>query len=190
MKISSVEKRDKMISNEKLITKLKAKELKALEYLIDNYSNFVFKVSYSVLNNLESSEECTNDVMLKVWDNINSFKGDITQFPKWLVVITKRQAIDMLRKEKKHKNNIVLEDKIMYYSKGVEEEVQEKISVENINKKVQALDRNSREVILRKSFKGETVNDISKELGISVSAVSNRLLRARKKLRLILGGRR
>jgi len=179
-----------MISNENLIKKLKARDLKSLEYLIDNYSNFVFKVSYSVLNNLESSEECTNDVMLKVWDNINSFKGDITQFPKWLVVITKRQGIDMLRKEKKHKNNIVLEDKIMYFTKGVEEEVQEKISVENINEKVQALDKNSREVIIRKSFKGETVNDISRDLGISISAVSNRLLRARQRLNIILGGKR
>jgi len=178
-----------MICNEDLINKLKTKDLKALEYLIDNYSNFVFKVSYSVLNNLESSEECTNDVMLKVWDNINSFKGDINQFPKWLVVITKRQGIDILRKEKKHKNNIVLEDKIIYYTKGAEEEVHEKISVENINEKVMTLDKNSREVILRKSFKGETVKDISRELGISASAVSNRLLRARKKLNLILGGK-
>lgn len=178
-----------MISNENLIKKLKAKDLKALEYLIDKYSNFVFKVSYSVLNNLESSEECTNDVMLKVWDNMNSFKGDITQFPKWLVVITKRQAIDMLRKEKKHKNNIVLEDKIMYYTKGVEEVVQEKMAVESINEKIDSLDENSREVIIRKVFKGEKVNEISKELEISESAVSNRLLRARKKLNLILGGK-
>lgn len=179
-----------MISSENLIKKLKGKDLKALEYLIDNYSNFVLKVSYSVLNNLESSEECTNDVMLKVWDNIKFFKGDVEQFPKWLVVITKRYAIDMLRKHKKHSNNIVLEDKIMYYTKGVEEEFEDNIAVENIHEKVQALDKDSREVILRKSFKGETVNDISKELGISVSAVSNRLLRARKKLNLILGGRR
>lgn len=178
-----------MISNENLIKKLGTKDLKALEHLIDNYSNFVFKVSYSVLNNLESSEECTSDVMLKVWDNINSFKGDITQFPKWLVVITKRQAIDMLRKSKKHSNNIGLEDKIMYYTKGVEEVVQEKMSVENINEKIDSLDKNSREVIVRKAFNGETVKHISKELEISESAVSNRLLRARKKLNLILGGK-
>lgn len=123
-----------MVNKDNFIIRLRKKDLIALDYLVDNYSQLVLKVSYSVLNNLDLSEECTNDVMLRAWDNIKSFKGDINMFPKWLVVITKRHAIDIIRKEKKHSKNVCLDD------------------------------------------------EISKELGISETAVSNRLSRGKKKL--------
>lgn len=66
-----------MINDKKFIYGLKCRDLKALDYLVDNYSDFILKVSYSVLNNRELSEECVNDVLLKIWDNIASFK-DVT----------------------------------------------------------------------------------------------------------------
>ena len=54
-----------MVNKDNFILKLKKKDLIALDYLVDNYSYLVLKVSYSVLNNLDLSEECTNDVMLR-----------------------------------------------------------------------------------------------------------------------------
>ncbi|MBB6624045.1 sigma-70 family RNA polymerase sigma factor [Clostridium gasigenes] len=171
-----------MVNKDNFIIRLRKKDLIALDYLVDNYSQLVLKVSYSVLNNLDLSEECTNDVMLRAWDNIKSFKGDINMFPKWLVVITKRHAIDIIRKEKKHSKNVCLDDEISINIRDVADEVEDIIAMDVIHSEINNLDNKSKDVIVRRIFKNQKVNEISKELGISETAVSNRLSRGKKKL--------
>lgn len=178
-----------MVNKDNFIEKLKKKDLMALDYLVDNYSDLVLKVSYSVLNNLHNSEECTNDVMLKAWDNVKSFKGDINMFPKWLVVVTKRHAIDLIRKEKRHSKNVCLDDEIKINTRDVADEVQEKLAIEGIQFEISKLDDKSKDVINRRVFKNQKVIEISKDLGISETAVSNRLIRGKKKLICALEGR-
>ncbi|NKF07592.1 sigma-70 family RNA polymerase sigma factor [Clostridium gasigenes] len=171
-----------MVNKDNFIIRLRKRDLIALDYLVDNYSQLVLKVSYSVLNNLDLSEECTNDVVLRAWDNIKSFKGDINMFPKWLVVITKRHAIDIIRKEKKHSKNVYLDDEISINTRDVADEVEDSIAMDVIHSEINNLDNKSKDVIVRRIFKDQKVNEISKELGISETAVSNRLSRGKKKL--------
>lgn len=83
-----------------LIKQLKKKNPKALDYIFNKYGNLIFKVSYSILNNRTLSEECVNDVLLKIWNNIDSFNKGDEKFKAWIIVMTKYTSIDMLRKEK------------------------------------------------------------------------------------------
>lgn len=103
-----------MIDKDNFIQGLRYKDLKALDYLVDNYSDLALRVSYSVLNNIELSKECTNEVLLKIWNNITAFKGSDEDFSKWFVVITKRHAIDCLRREKRHINSLELKEDLAY----------------------------------------------------------------------------
>ncbi|WP_349393519.1 sigma factor, partial [Clostridium perfringens] len=75
-------------------------------YVIDSYSDVIFKVAYGVLNNRQLSEECVNDVLLKIWDNIHHFNKDEDKFYPWILAITKYTAIDILRKELRHSNTL------------------------------------------------------------------------------------
>ena len=58
------------INEDNFIGELKNKNPKALDYLVDNYSNLIFKVVISVLGSdkREEAMECLNDVLLKVWE--------------------------------------------------------------------------------------------------------------------------
>lgn len=175
---------EKMINKDNFIQGLKHKDLKALDYLVDHYSDLCLKVSYSILNNRQLSEECTNDVLLKVWHNIASFKDNSENFGKWLVVITKRQAIDILRREKRHSCSLELKEDLAYkLDDNAFEEVNKKLEGEVLKSSLQMLDESSKEIIVRRYFKGENLEEISADLGISKSAVSNRLLRVKKKLK-------
>lgn len=178
-----------MIDKYNFIKGLKYKHLKALDYFVDNFSDLILKVSYSVLNNRELSEECTNEVLLKVWDNISSFNGKSKDFSKWLVVITKRHAIDVLRREKRHRNSLELKEDLAYtFDDSAFEEVNKKIEGEELKSSLEMLDESSREIINRRYFKDESIEEISNGLGISKSAVSNRLLRVKKKLKHVFVG--
>jgi len=97
------------MKKENFLKNLRKHNPKALDYVFDNYGNLIFKVAYSVLNNRGLSEECVNDVLFKIWNNIDSFKLEDDKFKSWIIIITKYTAIDMLRKEKKHDNDISIE---------------------------------------------------------------------------------
>ncbi|GKX68190.1 sigma-70 family RNA polymerase sigma factor [Inconstantimicrobium mannanitabidum] len=173
-----------MIDENNFIQALMYKDFKALDYLVDKYSDLGLKVSYSILNNRELSEECTNDALLKVWNNIGSFKGDSESFAKWFVVITKRQAIDILRKEKKHSCKLELKEELAYSLEDTAfEAVNKKLERQSLSGCLEKLDEGSKDIITRRYFKDESVAEISTDLGISKSAVSNKLLRIKKKLK-------
>lgn len=178
-----------MIDKKNFISGLRHRDLKALDYLVDNYSDLALKVSYSVLNNRELSEECVNDVLLKIWDNIVSFKDD-ENFDKWFAVITKRQAIDILRKEKRHSFRLELKEDFNYSADdNAFEEVGKKLEREELRNSIEGLDESSKDIIVRRYFKDESLEEISSSLGISKGAVSNRLLRLKKKLKQVFSRR-
>ncbi|MHC1685252.1 MAG: sigma-70 family RNA polymerase sigma factor [Clostridiaceae bacterium] len=183
------ERIEKMIDKDNFIQGLRYKDLKALDYLVDNYSDLALRVSYSVLNNIELSKECANEILLKVWDNISSFKGSNEDFGKWFVVITKRHAIDCLRREKRYSNSLELKHDIAYtLDDSAFEEVNKKLQEDELKSKLDMLDENSKEIIVGRYFEDKTIEEISLDLGIGKSAVSNRLLRAKKKLKQLFKG--
>lgn len=180
----------KMINEDNFIQGLKYKDLKALDYLVENYSDLGLKVSYRLLNNRQLSEECTNDVLLKIWDNISSFSGSNESFAKWFVVVTKRQAVDILRKEKRHSSSLELKEDLAYtIDDNVFEQVNKKLEDEVLRSSLEMLDEGSKEIIVRRYFNDESLDKISDNLGINKSAVSNRLSRVKKKLKHIFAGR-
>lgn len=177
-----------MVNNDNLVQELKKHNIQALDFLVDNYSSLVFKIAYSVLHNRELSEECVNDVFLKVWNGIKSFKSSDDRFKKWIMVTAKYTAIDTLRKEVKHGKNISLDNLVV---ENIQDSKQEYVSFETndlliggINK----MDKTSKEIFMRRFFIGEKIKDIGTSMGISEASISNRLLRGKKKLQLMFKG--
>lgn len=169
------------MKKEDFLRELKKHNPKALDYVFSEYGNLIFKVAYSVLNNRQLSEECVNDVLLKIWNNINSFNRDEGKFKSWIIIMTKYTAIDRLRKEKKHDNVIELSN----YDKednGIEECLEKKELREELLKEINKFDESNKEIFLRRFFLDYSVKDISKVIGISENAVSTRIKRGREKL--------
>lgn len=165
-----------------LIDELKRKNPKALDYLVDRYSNLIFKAAYSVLNSKELSEECVNEVLLKIWESINSFNRDKSKFTTWIIIITKYTSIDYIRKEKKHSNVISIDDAELNINDDVDEEITSKELREKLLCEIKKMDNENKEIFIRRLFLREPIKEIGERLGITESAVSNRLLRGKKKL--------
>ncbi|MEG1482253.1 sigma-70 family RNA polymerase sigma factor [Clostridium sp.] len=171
------------------INALKEKDIDGLNFIIDLYSNLIFKVAFNVLNSRELSEECINDVFLKVWNNIDRFNKEDDKFKNWICTITKYTAIDMLRSEKKHNNNLNIEDDSITASGEIEKDFQNDNDLEIIKKEINSMDIKDREIFIRKFYYGEKIKDISKALDITENAVNLRILRGRKRLSEKVGER-
>lgn len=90
-----------MIELDQLLAAVKARESNALQRLYDRFGQQVYSLAYAVAQNREAAEEITQDVFLKLWTKVENYEPN-TNFRAWLLRMTRNQAIDHLRRERKH----------------------------------------------------------------------------------------
>ncbi|WP_297436750.1 RNA polymerase sigma factor [uncultured Clostridium sp.] len=165
------------MKNEEL-EKLKGGDTEAFSNIIDEFSNLVFKVSYNILNDRELSNECVNETFFKVWTHVKKFNMGANSFKNWICTIAKYTAIDILRKEKRHDNNLYIED-ILEDIPINDVEIEDSIVIKQVIDELNEVDR---EIFIRKFYRDEKTSKIAKDMGISENSVYLRVSRAKKAL--------
>jgi RNA polymerase sigma factor (sigma-70 family) len=84
------------------IEELKKNKEAGLHYIINEYEKNVFNICIGLLQNVENAEEVTQDVFVKVYYKISSFKSDAL-FSTWLYRIAVNESLQYLRKVKAKK---------------------------------------------------------------------------------------
>lgn len=171
-----------------LVEAIKAKDVNAYEYMIDTYSKILYFLAYNILNQSmtkEDMEECISDVFLDAWVNIEDFNSNRSNFKNWLLMLTKYKALGYKRKSKKTKlvdiDNYAISDD---YS--LEEHVLNKENQAILLKAINNFNITDKRLFIRRYFLGESINDLTKVLNLSRSAIDNRLFRGRKVLKEVL----
>ena len=89
------------IDNDNFIHQLRLKNEDALMYVIDEYGGLIKAVIRKNMSCLKSKQdECFNDVLLSIWEHIDSFHPDRNSFKNWTAAIAKYKSIDYMRKYK------------------------------------------------------------------------------------------
>lgn len=174
------------VDDTNFIKEIKKKNTRALEFVIDNYSNLVFKVVDCVLNSSFHSqyvEECVNDVFWAVWNNIESFDEKKGDFKYWITAIAKYKAIDYKRKLFKQSTVEPIEDYTLQDNVNLEEIIVGKESREELLKAIDDMKDEDREIFIRRYFLYEAVENIARTFGVNRNLVDKRLSRGRKFLK-------
>jgi len=174
------------ITDENLINHLQKKNVNALDYLVDIYSNLLYKIIYNVLSAYGEKgfiEECLNDVLLSIWNNINMFSGNQKKFINWICAIAKYKAIDYQRKLLKDKDTINIEDCIIISDSITESKVFSDESRSQLLEHINELEEMDRKIFIMRYFLDESINEIANKLGVSRNVIDTRLSRGRKTLK-------
>jgi RNA polymerase sigma-70 factor (ECF subfamily) len=146
---------------------------------------------------LYEAEDLTQKVFLKVYNALDSFKGD-SKFSTWLYKIASNVAIDYSRSSSYKKNNKLVSissvnDIAISESNLSQKKVltPEQLLITNemndcIQRHINRLNSNYKIIILLADFQGLKNKEIAKVLDLSLEAVKIRLLRARKKLKELM----
>uniref|UniRef100_UPI0039047390 sigma factor n=1 Tax=Gudongella sp. SC589 TaxID=3385990 RepID=UPI0039047390 len=87
------------ITEDNFIQEIKKRNEKALEYVIENYGWILKTVLKKHLFYLQDYyDECMNDCLLAVWENINNYNPEKSNFKNWVGGIAKYKSIDYTRK--------------------------------------------------------------------------------------------
>jgi len=84
------------IAELRLIERLKAGQDSAVADLSVAYGSKIYQLAYRYLRNREDAEEVSQDVLLKVFQKINAFRGDAA-LSSWIYRITFNAAMSRLR---------------------------------------------------------------------------------------------
>lgn len=176
-----------MIVDEKnFIKQMKKRNPKALDFVVDNYSNLVFKVVHNVLNSSFHSqyvEECANDIFWSIWTNIQSFQEEKGNFKSWIIAISKYKAIDYKRKLFKHSTVECINDYSLSDDKNTEETIVLKEDTEELMKAIDCMKQQDKEIFIRRYFLCEEIENIAKDFGVNRNSIDKRLSRGRKFLK-------
>ncbi|GHV51663.1 DNA-directed RNA polymerase sigma-70 factor [Bacteroidia bacterium] len=170
------------------IERIQAGDISCYACLVDRYSRKVHSLIFKLVRNREDTEELAQDVFMKVFKHIGSFKGD-SSFSTWLYKIAYNTAISETRK-KKWEYLAIEEAQIENVS---EERIAETMGRSGENEQVKKLEMalvklppDERGLILLFYMEDKSIDDIAQITSLSSSNVKTRLHRIRKKLFVIL----
>jgi RNA polymerase sigma-70 factor, ECF subfamily len=93
-----------MAANQDLLERLKAHDPTAVSDLSDSYGAKIYQLAFRYLRNREDAEEVAQDVLMKVYQKIDAFRGDAA-LSSWIYRITFNAAMARLREFKQHLPN-------------------------------------------------------------------------------------
>ena len=135
------------------------------------------------LYNLQSvQDECINDVLIGIWNNIDTFDENKSEFKNWVAGIAKFKSIDYKRKYLKGLEYENIDDLNISVSESTYEILENELSLE-VEEMLNCLNEKDRDLFYKLYVEEIEVNKISEETGMKRDAIYNRVSRAKKKIR-------
>jgi len=161
----------------------------AFSGIVRQHQNHLYNAIYRMVSSAEDALDICQEVFLKAFRNIDSFRGDST-FLTFLYRIAFNESVNYRKQRKKM---VPMDFKCNPHCLTQQEINQnntnhtENIQTEEYNKQVQdalnSLGPELKEVVILKDIEGLSYADISKTLNISVSTVRTNLEKGREILR-------
>ncbi|MBI1276624.1 MAG: sigma-70 family RNA polymerase sigma factor [Anaerolineaceae bacterium] len=173
-----------------LLQRVQAGDEDALIILHNQFANLVFSVAYRVLNDQMAAEEVTQDTFMRLWNKSYSYDPEKGRFTTWLLTVTRRLAIDVLRlrQRREPKAGMLFMDEDPSLWENI-------LSVEggsdlrrNLKSALDQLPPEQSELIEMVYFYGMSHNDIAETTGIPLGTVKTRIRLGMQKLRSAWNG--
>lgn len=177
-----------MVQPNDLIIEMQNGNEKAFSRLYTMYSEALYGIIYSIVQNEATAEEILQDVFIKVWNNATSYNMDKGRFFTWLLNIARNTAIDETRSKsfKNSKKNLSTTNFVDLVSSS--DSLNRKTNAIGIKKFIGALKPACMKLIDLLYFKGYTQVEASKTLDIPLGTLKTRNRTCIKELRAMVLG--
>jgi RNA polymerase sigma-70 factor (ECF subfamily) len=169
-----------------LISQMQEKNPKAFERIYERYSESLFGIIYSIINDKVLAEEILQDVFMKIWDKSDTYDSSKGRFFTWTLNIARNASIDKMRSKafKNKKKNLTAD----YFVDILEEKSNfvDRVDAVGVKKYIKILKPYCKKIIDLLYFKGFTQAETSEELDMPLGTVKTRNRNCIKKLREIL----
>ncbi len=148
----------------------------------------LFGVIIRILKRKELSEDCLQEVYVKIWNRIDSYNAEKANMMTWMSTIARNHAIDYVRKHELP----IQDDFELSIIKDEQVHFLDNLEASDNNKQLQnclsQLKAESRTVVFMAYFNGLTYDNIAKAVGSPVSTVKTWVSRSLPVLKKCLEG--
>ncbi|NLD86912.1 MAG: sigma-70 family RNA polymerase sigma factor [Clostridiales bacterium] len=177
------------------VKRAKNGDINAFEIIVKTYEKKIYNLALRYNNNREDAFDISQEVFIKVFRSIGSFKEE-SSFSTWLYRVAVNVCIDYQRKNKKHSNSLSLTirdddgdeqqleiEDISYSPETVYDRTELR---ESIGKALNMLSEEHKQVLILREINGLSYEEIAEVLSLEEGTVKSRIYRGREKLCRIL----
>ena len=157
------------------------------EYFLDRYGQQVFVLVDRIVSCQEDAEELTQDVFLKAFQQLSSFKAE-SSFSTWIYRIATNVAISAVRKKK---NDTIRLDESVFLNlsesqvdEALEDESEEQL--QRLQRAMEQLEADERALITLYYMEERPLTEVAFILGMTEGNAKVKLHRIRKKLYIFI----
>ncbi len=185
--LASVKNEEQTISN--LVYAAKQEDQHAFRQLLDLHWNELYGFMIKRTENENDAEDLCLQAFSKAFDKIDTYNDEFT-FSTWLTSIAKNLHVDLIRKEKTRLHQSTDVDEVgrdvIDDTLGPEDQLIRSQNLDKLLQQVRSLKPIYRDVIQLRFFQELSHKEMATQLGLSLSNVKVRLLRAKKLLAEII----
>ncbi len=166
--------------NNKIVEDCKQNNAKAQMQLYDMYCEAMFIIAQRYVKNSFVAEDMMQDAFIKVFKNIQNFKGEVT-IGAWIKKIVINQCIDYLKKKKIEL--VSIEEKELTIADNDDWTVNEEVNIDIVTSAINSLPEKYKVVLNLYLIEGFDHQEIAKVLNITEVTSRSQLMRGKDKLK-------
>ena len=167
---------------------MEAQVVQDFEAIVEQYSDFVYNLTYRILGNHADAEEAAQDAFFSAYRNFDRFRGD-AKVSTWLYRIATNAALMKLRKDRNKRmlTQTGYEDMdLISPAKGPEKLAMNSELREHLERGLDLLQPKLKAAVVLRDVQGLSNEEAAEVLKLSVSSLKARLHRGRVLLRKYL----
>lgn len=177
------------LTDEELIAAILANgDMELFGELYDRYGNKVYRKAISMVKDVETSKDLTQEILIKAFLSLSKFEGK-AKFSTWLYMITYNYCIDYLRKQKR----ILEQEQDISNIGDLEDEKDDgkhekeilEIEIDRLDYLLEQIPTLDKSMLLMYYQDDMSIKDLQDHFELGASAIKMRLSRARLKLKTL-----
>jgi RNA polymerase sigma factor (sigma-70 family) len=176
-----------------LMQRLVEGDQSALGEIYDDFGRRCFSLAYRLIGDTGLAEDAVQEALLALWkapERFDSSRGSLATF---LLTLTHRRAVDVLRRESLQRRGRVATDDALAElpsgDRGTDEQAEVLLQGDEVRAALNELPPAQREALLLAYFQGYTQREISAITGAPLGTVKTRMLAGVRTMRTRLAGR-
>ena len=157
---------------------------KAFSILFHSYSEEILRRIYYIVKNQDLSVDLMQQLFVKLWHKRQELSITLENFESYLYKMAVSVSLDQLRKNVRDQNLInSLKEYVPRSDESAEDVSVYKESLSILEEAIDLLPQQRKQIFTLCRLEGKSYQEVSLQLGISVSTVSNQLVSATKSIR-------
>ena len=189
-------KEPRVLSGEhKLVERCLRGDDAAWEAVVKSYGKRIFNLSYRYTNRRDEAEDLTQEILIRVYQNLKSYRAESGSFQNWLLRVARNLIIDHYRQVRRYPQTggseeletmNIKDEKVPNPQRAVEQVEASKF----LQNGLQSLSPELKEAVVLRDLEGMAYNEMADLLNVPEGTVKSRINRGRLELAKLLMKRR